>query len=102
MSLSPNLSSAATATITFSAEAYLSQAPTSGGNGLVVNIQVDGTNLVPAVSYTASPYYGAYAYTWTTNMSAGSHMVAAYWNLCGTGCSSVTAYIGARDLVVQW
>jgi hypothetical protein len=102
MSLTVNLASAASVAITYSAEMYLSAAPTSGGNGAVISIQVDGTSLQPFVSYTASPYYGADAFTWTTNLASGSHTIAAYWGLCGTGCSGLTAYVGGRDLVAQW
>ena len=102
MSVTANLTSPATVVVNFSAETYLSQAPTSGGNGLVVNMQVDGSNLVPAVSFTASPYYGANSFTWTTSLSTGQHIITANWNLCGTGCSGLTGYAAARQLTATW
>jgi len=102
MSLTLSLDSASTVVVSFGAEMYLSAAPTSGGNGIVVNILVDGSALVPAVSYTASPYYGAYSYIWSVGLPAGQHVVAANWNLCGTGCTGLTGYAAARELTVWW
>lgn len=103
MSLTFNLSSAAKVTATFSAEMYLSAVPSSGGNGLVVNLLVDGSPLLPAVSYTAFQYYGAYSFTWVDSLPAGQHTVSADWDLCASGgCSGLTAWIGGRQLVASW